>query len=395
MAIYQSALLGHFTCVGDRCEDTCCKGWCMQVDSARIEKFQAEAPVLMDAVDKLEGSASKNAAYSMRQNPETGFCVKFDDGWCGIHRDYGSEFLSDACHFYPRIPRGFGGDTYFAATLSCPEITRLAVVEGKSTSYLEVSLARSPQTVSNYLPDGMESHQALAVMQAFLDTATNEALLPEQALARMVSVSRALVKLPQSSWVEAVPFYLRTAGERVLPAERDEMDAFKLMTALAGIMTVVPAVYRPRLESIFSAMESAFEVSYDWKSQQLTHAADLDPHHRYKEMVRVWKREHRMSRYLRRWLAMQLSMSSYPFAGLGADAAERMTIIAVRYSLLRLALTSARYVQGSALSEKTLVTTMQTLSRALDHLADPELLRAVCAETGWARERRLMGLLEV
>ncbi|MBY0406929.1 MAG: flagellin lysine-N-methylase, partial [Rickettsiales bacterium] len=120
--ILRHASLDAFQCLGGECEDTCCKTWSMQVDEDTVNRYRNEAPELLAAVEPAE-----ETPWIMRKDPDTGYCIKLDGGLCGIHKQYGDRFLGDACHFYPRITRTLGSATLMTATLSCPEITRLAL----------------------------------------------------------------------------------------------------------------------------------------------------------------------------------------------------------------------------------------------------------------------------
>src|SRR5579871_6894344 len=93
------AFLARFSCLGADCEDTCCKGWGMQLDNATYERYRARSPELLEAVSGEEGQRI------MRRDPKTDFCVKFDGGLCGIQKQHGENFLGDACYFYPRVTR--------------------------------------------------------------------------------------------------------------------------------------------------------------------------------------------------------------------------------------------------------------------------------------------------
>src|SRR5690349_1055310 len=95
--------LSAFSCLGDKCADTCCQGWSMQVDDVTLARYRKDAPELLGAVE-----ASQEAPWIMRKDPATNFCVKLEGGLCGIHKQYGDAFLSDACHFYPRVTRALG-----------------------------------------------------------------------------------------------------------------------------------------------------------------------------------------------------------------------------------------------------------------------------------------------
>lgn len=101
--LHSTAFVARFSCLGDKCEDTCCKSWSMQLDDVTFRKYESEAPELLDAV-----AQGHDGGHIMRRDKQTDFCVKFTDGLCGIHKDYGSDFLGDACHFFPRVTRQVG-----------------------------------------------------------------------------------------------------------------------------------------------------------------------------------------------------------------------------------------------------------------------------------------------
>jgi len=90
--ILQHPALATFSCLGDKCEDTCCKGWSMQLDEATLERYKQKAPELLDAVEPAE-----ETPWIMRKDKQTSYCVKYEGGLCGIHKKYGDDFLGDAC----------------------------------------------------------------------------------------------------------------------------------------------------------------------------------------------------------------------------------------------------------------------------------------------------------
>ena len=96
---------------------------------------------------------------------------------------------------------------------------------------------------------------------------------------------------------------------------------------------------------------------------------------------------------LKKWLAAQLSSAFYPFAGLGETLQDKITIIGVRFSIFRLALISAYSMYGGKLHQDDVVRIVQSLSRFLEHLADPTFSLQIYAETGWDKESRMLGLL--
>jgi hypothetical protein len=140
-------------------------------------------------------------------------------------------------------------------------------------------------------------------------------------------------------------------------------------------------------------MEEALNVRLDWENI-LIHTSDASAE-AYNKLHALWQNEMRRDYdpLLKRWLGAQLSSSLYPFAGLGGNLTERITIIGVRLAILRLALISAYSISNSQLHQYDVVRIVQSLSRFLDHLADPKFSLEIYGEAGWTRENRMLGLL--
>lgn len=387
-AILRNSLLSKFSCLGDKCSDTCCQAWSMMIDEQMLERYKKDAPELLDAVEP-----AKETPWVMKKDKATGFCVKFEDGMCGIHKKYGDTFLGDACHFYPRVTRSLGDKTLMTATMSCPEVVRLALKEDALT--FEAGEAdRLPYTLKDYLPPEFSADDALSIHQHFLAATEDASSSPEKIFLHIAGASRSLDLIPRKSWPQAVPFYLGNANAYVPDAETNPADPFNLLHAVAGIAVATHRTSSERLKQTIREMEQALACTLDWESMSILTTGDSLP--AYKRMRALWQQEGevRFAPVLRRWLQMQLSVALYPFTGLGNNLNERATIIGVRLATVKLALMSACSLQGANLPEETVIRIIQSLSRLLDHLADPAFLLTIFNETGWNREPRLRGLLQ-
>lgn len=111
--------------------------------------------------------------------PATDYCVKFDAGWCAIHRDYGPEFLGDACNFYPRVTRALDDHVFTSIALSCPESARLMLYGEDPFGADPREELRIPFSLRNYLPQGMSADDALALHRKFVEEAGNPAFTAE------------------------------------------------------------------------------------------------------------------------------------------------------------------------------------------------------------------------
>lgn len=378
----QTEAVARFTCLGDACEDTCCQGWGMQLTKETVDLYNEKAPELLDAV------VSGEAEFVMKRDPDTDYCVKFDKGWCGIHRDYGAEFLGDACHFFPRITRAVGGTVLTSAALSCPEAARQMLMEEGAFALVPRTPQRLPHSIKQYLSQ-MGEEEMLALHTRFLEEAGNPQFSAEENVMRLSAVVQALALQPEAKWGEASAFYFKIAASRMPAAEALATDPFNLVHALQGLVAA-STHNRPRLNATISTLTEMLGVAFRGGTVELADAAPLN----FLRLQHHWKTiAPQMQSMLRRYLQAQVNIAFFPFAGFGNTLAERVTIIGVRFATVKLALMAEAAQCKGVPEEKVSIRVVQSLSRFLDHLADPTLSLQIYHEAGWMREARLRGLL--
>jgi len=356
----------------------------MQVDKATVARYEAEAPELMEFV------TSGEAEHIMKRDAETDYCVKFDKGWCGIHAAKGTDFLGDACHFFPRVTRQLGDTVLQTATISCPEVARRALLASTDTDWAEPETGRTPFSLTNYLPDGLENDKALDVHKAFLQAAIAEDASAGQIVARLHAVVQSMQMVDIATWPMAVEFYLKSADSRLSSPEAKTEDPFHLYHSLAGLVGAARKSNRPRLEAVLETLEKALDIQTDIT----TGAIDFGPDSmkNLQSMREGWQFVNdQWQPYFKRWIRAQLGTALFPFAGFGETLTDRITIIGVRLATLQLALQSHLFVHQT-LTEEDAITITQSLARFLDHLADPTLTMQIYNETGWVKTSRLQGL---
>lgn len=352
----------------------------MQLTGETLDKYTREAPQLLDCVTTGE------AAHVMKRDPVTDRCVKFEAGWCGIHREYGEGFLGDACHFYPRITRALGEAVVTTAALSCPEAARLMLYAEDGLEFTPREEVRVPYSLRNYLPAGLGEAEALSIHQAFLAIAGDPSVSPERALMRIRAVARGLEMQPVASWPDAVALYMTFADESIAAPSAHSADLFNLVHALQGLVAASGRA-RPALAAIIDRMASALAITFG-AAGGIELAADSAQ--RAVQLIATSKAQRDMAApIMRRYLMAQLSQALFPFSGFGGALSERAAIIGVRFATVKWALASL----GAAPTTADITATIYTLSRFQDHLADPSLSLAVYQETGWLQEGRLRALL--
>jgi lysine-N-methylase len=360
----------------------------MQVDAPTRERYNTKAPELIDSITDDEAHAI------MRRDPKTDYCVKFSDGLCGIQKKYGEDFLGDACNFYPRAIRKISDETIMTATLSCPEIVRLALMgpeEIVQTDNIEVD--RLPYILNDYLPGGITAEQAMSTHTAFLQAMQDNGFSPEHNLMRIYAAAESMERIPVTSWPDATPFYLQYADNNMAMPEYRETDTVFLFQALCGLVAAAKHVHHARLMETIADMERALHVSIRWDTLAVAplpssaQAGTL--------LMQRWREEwqQQYSLLLRRYLMMQLSLAIFPFAGFGNTLTERLAIIGIRFATVKLALASLCASSAELPKENDIVRVIQSLSRFLDHLAEPEFSLRIYKETGWLTKSRLRAVI--
>jgi lysine-N-methylase len=384
--LLQTDATTRFTCLGDACEDTCCKGWGMQLSKETVELYKKEAPELLESV------TSGEAEFIMKRDEKTDYCVQFQEGWCGIHKTRGSNFLGDACHFFPRSTRALGNLKVMTMALSCPEATRMMLCEDGTLAYRDAEIERIPHTLRDYKPEALSAEAALKVHEACVEAMGDTQFTAERNLMRLSAMTRGLELQPVDQWEGAVAFYFRMAESRLPEAESKANDLFMILNALQGLVASAPPSPRERLRAIMDMVARSLGVTLNWDTLVLSIHPDAPE--RVIRMLKGWKEhQERYQPILRRYLQAQLRLNLFPFAGLGRTLTERVTIIAVRFTTVKLALMSACFEAQGAIPDEEVVRIVQTISRFQDHLADSELSLSIYEETGWLREARLRALV--
>lgn len=140
-----------FRCIGSDCEDSCCVGWKVTLDKDTYKKYKnIKHPVLSERLNKSmkrnKESGSTNSTYASFIMARNGRCPMLEEsGLCGIQAALGEDMLSRTCSTYPRVINKVGGSFEMSAKLSCPEVSRLALLNpaGIDFEYTNLELLKN------------------------------------------------------------------------------------------------------------------------------------------------------------------------------------------------------------------------------------------------------------
>lgn len=153
---HSARYLDRFTCVQERCPDTCCTGLRVSLSEPeyhRLAKTFAQNPALTKAsrgkpllVLADPDSPQATGGYGFLAHAD-GDCALLEEGRCNLHRHAGETYLSDVCSLYPRTLMDTGTEFRAAGTLACPEIARLVLTDERSLDPVVLDEGRLPRQV--------------------------------------------------------------------------------------------------------------------------------------------------------------------------------------------------------------------------------------------------------
>lgn len=118
----------EFECIGNKCEDNCCKDWKITIDKKTYNKYK-KLPV-SDFSKKLNNCInrdrkSKNDRHYAKINLVDKKCPMISkDGLCEVYLNLGPENMSYTCRTYPRVYNLVDNTIEKCLTVSCIEVAR-------------------------------------------------------------------------------------------------------------------------------------------------------------------------------------------------------------------------------------------------------------------------------
>lgn len=136
------AYYDKFACIADRCEDTCCAGWEIDIDDESYAYYQQ---VPGEFGDKLRGLIKEYESDEEDAYESHGFILQEDkrcpflkeSGLCEMYQVLGEEALCDVCTYTPRNILEYGGQRELAVSASCPEAGRLIFSDRAPVTFVE------------------------------------------------------------------------------------------------------------------------------------------------------------------------------------------------------------------------------------------------------------------
>jgi len=133
MLIRKSDYFDRFRCIADRCPDSCCKEWEVQVDDSAAAFYRGLTGPLGDRLRQVLREEDGEVLMTI----EDGRCPMWRrDGLCRIQAELGEAALCRTCREFPRLTHDYGDFVEYGLELSCPEAARW-ILNAQPCSLLE------------------------------------------------------------------------------------------------------------------------------------------------------------------------------------------------------------------------------------------------------------------
>lgn len=127
-----------FKCIADRCSDSCCIGWEIDVDENAFEKYNKINTSFGDKIrSQIIKSEDGSNCFALGENERCPFLNK--ENLCDIIINCGEDLICDICREHPRFYEWFVGVTECGLGLCCEEVCRILLENDEHFSLVEES----------------------------------------------------------------------------------------------------------------------------------------------------------------------------------------------------------------------------------------------------------------
>ena len=165
MEIFYPKYYEQFACIADRCPDSCCHEWSVDVDKQAATLYRALPGELGDRLRKVLQDTDDGTVMAL----ENGRCPMWrQDGLCRIHAELGHDALCKVCREFPRLRHDYGTFAELGLELSCPEAARLILTSPDQDFFITTAPEAEEPEYDTWAMDILR--RSRSEFLAFLDT---------------------------------------------------------------------------------------------------------------------------------------------------------------------------------------------------------------------------------
>jgi len=371
----------RFTCIGPACEDNCCiSDWYISVDRKTYKKYQAcrdkKTKPLFDKYIVRNRSNATDLDYAS---------IKFDDSrqcpflttekWCSLQKQFGEEFLSYTCLGYPRNARKVNDTLEESASVSCPEVARVALLNKGKMEFTYCKEAKNKRRIihgifNSHDPSNQESvRRYIGEIRSFsIDLLQAREYELSDRLVLLGLFIEKISKLSDAKEIDKIPEAIHNFAETVAGDSLKESLAtiagqyviqMELLKELADIRFRYKFSSEHYLECFAEFLEG---IGYSSEKRDIdTYAKNYKE--AYEKYYLPFMKDH--DYILENYLVNNVFKNVFPF-GTNKGMFEEYTMLVLSYSLVKMLLIGmAAYHKG--LTEALVIKLMHSFSKTVEH----------------------------
>ena len=188
----------EFSCLGDKCENTCCKGWNIYLSQDELVKYERLDPNVYNYL--LENKNEKG--YAMLKH-NSNFCNFYSKGLCALQVKHGIKGLPKTCSTYPRWNRYFNNQFIESATISCPEILRNCLKKN-AFDFQNKIFDESPILISMKIIKSFDSYSYLELINIIIQEVLKSNYNLTTSINYIAHISKIMSEKPLIEWKDSI-----------------------------------------------------------------------------------------------------------------------------------------------------------------------------------------------
>lgn len=122
-----------FRCKADKCTDTCCAGWEVDIDEESYEKYKNFSGTFAERLNDGIDISGNVPCFRLCENERCVFLNK--SGLCDIYSELGEDYLCEICSEHPRFYDFFDDVTEMGLGLCCEKVCEMIFSSEKPVTF--------------------------------------------------------------------------------------------------------------------------------------------------------------------------------------------------------------------------------------------------------------------
>ena len=355
-----ASYLKEFQCIGGICEDNCCIGWNVEIDEETYGKYRDVKDSELNRIIRKyvylnEGCYDKNVDYGLVELLKNRRCPFLNkENLCSIQLRKGEDYLSNVCASYPRLVNLVDGTYEYSATVSCPEIARLALSTKEGIQFEEMAEVHTKSNIISISVNTQKKNNHPLVKYLKETRAFTISLLQDRSH-------------PLRDRILLIGLFYSDIQGLIDQEKTDEILNRINQYSEEGL----PDSILSQLEKFKKQSRNGEEILKDI-TERFNNPEEIDSERYFHYISLFWQGLKKMSTnnnppeyILENYLVNYVFQSLFP-ASEGMEPLEAFQKLAIRYSLIRFYLKGILAVEKNS-SEKTSIEFIQVFSKALEH----------------------------